>query len=294
VRTRGTAVAAETPPGSISVSTEATFLVPALVVTLVIYLFPLLLLGRYSFNAFKPGEFMVTALTLENYVNVIVDPYYRAVLATTISMALAVTILSLVLGIPLAHFISRSVRYKKALILLVIIPLFVGNAVRAAGWMLALGEQGLVNATLIRLHLVGSPLSIMFTPAAVLIGSISVNIPFVVLTIQSVLEGVGASVEEAASSLGATPFEVFRKVTWPLALAGIRTATVISFILSMNAYATPVLLGGPGFQMMAPDLTDEILAKNNWPLGATLAFVLIATTLGLTWGFGRLRLRARP
>jgi putative spermidine/putrescine transport system permease protein len=194
----------------------------------------------------------------------------------------------------LAHFISRSVRYKKALILLVIIPLFVGNAVRAAGWMLALGEQGLVNATLIRLHLVGSPLSIMFTPAAVLIGSISVNIPFVVLTIQSVLEGVGASVEEAASSLGATPFEVFRKVTWPLALAGIRTATVISFILSMNAYATPVLLGGPGFQMMAPVLTDEILAKNNWPLGATLAFVLIATTLGLTWGFGRLRLRARP
>jgi putative spermidine/putrescine transport system permease protein len=262
-------------------------------ITLVIYLFPLLLLGRYSFNAFKPGEFMVTAFTLQNYVKVAVDPYYRAVLATTVSMALAVTGLSLVLGIPLAHFISRSGRHKRTLLLLVIVPLFVGNAVRAAGWMLALGEQGLVNAALMKLQILSSPVTIMFTPAAVLIGAVSVNIPFVVLTVQSVLEGVVASVEEAASSLGATPFEVFRKVTWPLALPGIKAATVISFILSMNAYATPVLLGGPRFQMMAPVLTDEILAKNNWPLGATLAFVLVATTLGLTWGVGRLGTRKR-
>src|SRR5258708_35592163 len=221
--------------------TDVGFVAPERAITVVVDLIPILLIARYSFNAFKPGEFMVTALTLQNYVNVIVDPYYRAVLATTISMALAVTILSLVLGIPLAHFISRSVRYKKALILLVIIPLFFGNAVRAASWMLALGEQGLVNAALIKLHLVDSPLSIMFTPAAVLIGSRSVNIPFVVLTIQSVLEGIGSSVEEAASSLRATPFEVFRKVTWPLALAGIKTPPAISSLPSSMASAPPPL-----------------------------------------------------
>ena len=267
---------------------------PALVISFVVYLLPLLLLARYSLNAFKPGEFMVPAFTLQNYVNAIGDPYYRRVLFVTIAMSLGVTVLSVALGMPLAQFVSRAGRLKKALILTVIVPLFVGSAVRSAGWMLALGEDGLVNSVLTRLHLTSHPLTIMFTPWAVLMGSISINLPFVVLTIQSVLDGINPSFEEAAKSLGATPFEAFRKVTLPLAMPGVRAATVLSFILAMNAYATPVLLGGPTFQMMAPVLTDEILAKNDWPAGATLAFILISTTLFLTWAFGRLGRRGLP
>lgn len=267
----------------------ALLIAPALVITAAVFLLPLLLLARYSLNRFEPGKFMVDALTLQNYLNVVGDPYYRTVLLTTVLMATAITVCSVLIGFPLAHGISRSRRMKKALILLVVIPLFVGNAVRAAGWMLAFGEQGLVNSVLMGLHVVSHPVTIMFTPLAVLIGSTAVNIPFVTLTIQSVLEGIDPSVEEAASSLGATPFETFLKVTLPLAMPGVRAAGVLSFILGMNAYATPVLLGGPSFQMMAPVLTDEILAKNNWPVGATLSFILIATTLLLTWGVGRIR-----
>ncbi|CAN7354007.1 ABC transporter permease [Bosea sp. LjRoot9] len=270
-------------------SSEFLLVTPALAITIVVYLLPLVLLARYSFNRFVPGQFMVSDFTFANYVNVVSDPYYRNVLMTTIAMALSVTLLALLIGLPLAHFISRAGRMKKFLVLLVIVPLFVGNAVRAAGWMLAFGEQGLVNAILVGLGITAEPIRIMYTPVAVLIGSVAVNIPFVVLTIQSVLDGINPSVEEAAISLGATPFETFRKVTLPLALPGVRTAFVLSFILGMNAYATPVLLGGPSFRMMAPALTDEILAKNNWPVGATLAFFLVVTTLLLTSVFGRSR-----
>lgn len=261
---------------------------PALVPTVVVYLFPLLLLARYSLNRFVPGKFMVEALTVRNYVSVATDPYYRSVLLTTIAIAMSVTILSVIIALPLAHFMARTVRFKKVLVLLVLIPLFVGNAVRAAGWMLAFSEKGLVNSVLTTLHLASHPAAIMFTPTAVLIGCISVSVPFVALTVQSVLEGIKPSVEEAAQSLGATPFESFRLVTLPLAMPGIRAATVLSFILGMNAYATPVLLGGPSFQMMAPVIANEVLAKNDFPIGATLSFILILMTLGLTWGFGRL------
>jgi len=266
---------------------------PALAVTVAVFLLPLLLLARFSLNRFVPGQFMVEALTLGNYLHVVEDPYYRAVLLTTVLMAAAITALSLLIGFPLAHCISLSTSWKKPLILLVVIPLFVGNAVRAAGWMLAFGEQGVVNVLLLDLHVTAHPLTIMFTPFAVLVGATAVNIPFVTLTIQSVLESISPSVTEAASSLGARPFETFRKVTLPLAMPGVRAATVLSFILGMNAYATPVLLGGPSFQMMAPVLTDEILAKSDWPVGATLSFVLIATTLLLSWGFGRIRWGSR-
>lgn len=265
---------------------DSILVAPALAITVIVYLLPLLLLLRYSFNQFVPGQFMVTDFTIANYISVVADPYYRDVLLITIAMSLSITVLSLILGIPLANFISRSNRYKKFLILLVIVPLFVGNAVRAAGWMLAFGEQGLVNGFLQGLGITENAIQIMYTPTAVLIGALAVNLPFVVLTVQSVLDGINPSIREASISLGATPFETFRKVTLPLAMPGIRAALVLSFILGMNAYATPVLLGGPGFRMMAPILTNEILAKNNWPVGATLAFILVITTLVLTLLFG--------
>jgi putative spermidine/putrescine transport system permease protein len=166
-------------------------------------------------------------------------------------------------------------------LLAVILPLFVGNAVRAAGWMVAFGQKGIIN-TILAVTLGAAPVEIMYTPMAVVIGILSVNLPYVVLTLQSVLEGIDRAAEEAALSLGATPFEAWRLVTLPLAIPGVLAAGVLCFILTMNAYATPVLLGGPRFQMMAPVVAGEILQQANWPFGATLSFVLMIVTLALT------------
>ena len=263
--------------------TAIALMLPASALVLVFLALPLLLLFRYSLNRFVPGQFMVEAMTLENYVKVFSDPYYYAVLKTTLLMAIGVTGACLVAGFPAALYLARtSARFKAILILAVIMPLFVGNAVRAAGWMVAFGQKGIVNYLAELLAPTTAPLTIMYTPGAVLVGIISVNLPFVVLTLQSVLEGIDRTSEEAALSLGATPFAAWRLVTLPLAIPGVLAAGVLCFILTMNAYATPVLLGGPRFQMMAPVVANEVLNQNNWPFGAALSFVLMVVTLVLT------------
>ena len=164
----------------------AAMLAPATIVVLAVLVLPLVLLLRYSFNHFEPGQFMVEAFTFENYVKLVSDPYYLGVLRATVLMALAVTLACLALGFPLALAVARAAPHTKAvLIVLVVVPLFVGNAVRAAGWMVAFGQKGLINALLEAVSL--SPATIMYTPWAVLVGIISVNLPFVTLTLQSVI-----------------------------------------------------------------------------------------------------------
>jgi putative spermidine/putrescine transport system permease protein len=263
---------------------DAAFLLtPATASVLLVLVLPLLLLFRFSFNHFEPGQFMVDALTAENYVKVFADPYYRKVMLVTVGVAILSTVLCLVMGYPAAYLLARSKsRHKSLLITLVVMPLFVGNAVRAAGWMVVFGHQGFLNAGLIWLGILSDPLEIMYTPLAVIIGITGFNLPFMVLTLQSVIEGIDETLEEAALGMGAGPFRTFLRVTLPLSLPGIMAGTILCFILAMNAYATPVLLGGPRFQMMAPVVYDQISGQANWPLGSALAFVLMAVTLILT------------
>jgi putative spermidine/putrescine transport system permease protein len=162
-----------------------------------------------------------------------------------------------------------------------VLPLFVGNAVRAAGWMTLFGSKGFLNVTLEQFGIIHAPLEIMYTEGAVVAGIIAVNLPYMVLTLQSVIEGINRNVEEAAFSLGAGPVTMFRRVLLPLSLPGIVAGTVLTFILGMNAYATPVLLGGPKFKMMGPLVYGQF-QLNNWPFGAATAFVLMSATLILT------------
>lgn len=122
----------------------------------------------------------------------------------------------------------------------------------------------------------------MHKPFAVFVGIVAVNLPCVVLTVRSVFEGLDENVEYAASSLGANPFETFVLVKLPQIVPGILAAVVLSFILTMNAYATPVLLGGPSFRMMSPMIVGEILNKANWPFGAALSFILLSVTVSIT------------
>lgn len=255
---------------------------PATILVALGLILPIAILFRYSFNQFRPRVMMVEAFTLENYVKFFTDPFYVTVFFTTLRVALICTAICLILGFPLAYVLARTqTRFKNVLIMLVVLPLFVGNAVRAAGWMTLFGSRGALNSSLIALGIIDQPLQIMFTEIAVIIGIIAVNLPYMVLTLQSVLEGIERSVEEAAFSLGADPFAMFRRVLVPLALPGIIAGVILTFILGMNAYATPVLLGGPQFKMMGPLVYGQF-RLNNWPFGAAIAFVLMTATLALT------------
>ena len=264
-------------------STAGFLIGPATVYVVLGLLLPLVILFRFSLNEFKPGVLMVEAFSINQYIIFFSQPYYTAAFWRTVEVAAIVTGICMVLAFPLAYKLARTEsRYKHVLIMLIVLPLFVGNAVRAAGWMTLFGNKGFLNVSLQWLGLIEAPLKIMFTETAVVIGIVAVNLPYVVLTLQSVIEGIDRAVEEAAFSLGAGPWTMFRRVLLPLALPGFVAGGIFSFILTMNAYATPVLLGGPKFVMMGPLVYIQFAIKSNWPLGSAIAFILMSTTLVLT------------
>jgi putative spermidine/putrescine transport system permease protein len=265
-----------------SVLSAATLVGPATVFVSAGLLLPLAILFRYSLNTMDARRIMHEAFSLQNYLKFFADPYYLGVFWTTLRVAALCTLVCLVMALPLAYVLARTqTRFKNVLIMLVVLPLFVGNAVRAAGWMTIFGSRGFLNVTLMQLGIIHEPLEIMYTESAVVAGIIAVNLPYMVLTLQSVIEGINRNVEEAAFSLGAGPATMFRRVLLPLSLPGILAGTILTFILSMNAYATPVLLGGPKFRMMGPLIYGQF-QLNNWPFGASAAFILMTATLGLT------------
>lgn len=256
---------------------------PATALVAVVLLAPLVLLFRYSLNRYDRIEFMIEALSPENYLQFLGDPFYQDVLLRTVQVAALSTAITLVMALPVAYFIARApARWKSALIMLVVFPLFIGNAVRAAGWMAIMGTQGFLNRALQWLGLTSEPLQILYTQTAVVVGIVAVVLPFMILSVQAVIETVDPAVEEAARNLGATPLQTFRRIVLPLAMPGVIAGAILVFILCMNAYATPVLLGGPRFHMMAPKVYEEITENANWPFGAALAFVLMIATLTLT------------
>jgi putative spermidine/putrescine transport system permease protein len=261
----------------------AALLLPATLLVLGLLVAPLLLLLRISLNEYSPTQLMIEALTPANYLRAIADPYYQEVMATTMGVAFSCTLLALLIGFPAAYWLARmESRWKSLAVILTLFPLLVGNVVRAAGWMALLGRDGAINAALQGIGLIGEPLTLLYTRGAVIAGILAVVAPYMILTLAAVLEGIPRNLEEAAGNLGAGPLTGFRRVVLPLALPGVAAGCVLVFILCMNAYATPVLLGGPQFKMMAPAVYDQFVKGTNWPFGAALAFLLLLVTLTLT------------
>jgi putative spermidine/putrescine transport system permease protein len=258
----------------------AALLLPAGLIVVGSLVLPLVTLLRYSFNAYDPVSLMRETFTLENYVRFLTEPYFHGVMLNTLYVALCSTVLALLISFPLSYFLARTTsRFKSLLVICVIFPLLVGNVVRAAGWIALFGSQGLVNVTLMRLGLISKPLEILNTDAAVIIGTVSVVMPLMVLSLQSAFENVDFSVMDAALNLGASRTQAMRRVFLPIVMPGVTASFVLIFILCMNAYATPYLLGGPGYQMMAPVLYNQIAGVSNWPFGSALAFILMFITI---------------
>jgi putative spermidine/putrescine transport system permease protein len=261
----------------------AALVLPASLLVLLLLVAPMLLLFRISLNEFSPTQMMVEATSAANYLRAVQDPYYRQVLLTTLAVATGSTLLALGLGFPTAYWLARMQgRWKSLATITVLFPLLVGNVVRAAGWLALLGNGGAINATLLGLGLIAAPLPLLYNTGAVVAGIVAVVLPYMVLTLSAVIEGIPRQTEEAAANLGARPMTVFRRVVLPQALPGVAAGSVLVFVLCMNTYASAVLLGGPQFKMMAPAVYDQFVRGNNWPFGAALAFILLGITLVLT------------
>jgi putative spermidine/putrescine transport system permease protein len=261
----------------------ALLVVPACLLVLALLIGPMILMFRISLNQYSPRELMVEAFSFDNYARAATDPYYQQIILVTLGIALLCTVLTLVIAYPAAYWLGRlQSRWKSLVVIATLFPLLVGNVVRSAGWMALFERDGLINVTLKRLHVISEPLELMYTPKAVIFGIIAVVLPYMILTISAVIENIPRDLEDAASNLGASAFKTFWRVILPLSAPGVAAGSILVFVLCMNTYATAVLLGGPRFKMMAPAVFDQFVRGNNWPMGATLAFLLLAVTMSFT------------
>ena len=257
---------------------------PALVFVSLLLLLPLALMLRLSLYRYDPAQMYVEVVTLANYIRFFRDEFYQQVLWTTLWISAVTTILCLIGGLAVAYFAARtrSSFLKRYLIVAIVLPLFMGSVARTAGWIIILDDGGLLNFLMQYFGLASRSFHVLYTPGAVIAGLTSVLLPFMIVTLNSVMQSIDVSLEEASLNLGASALTTFRRVVLPLLLPGIFAGSVLCFILSMNAYATPILLGGPQFQMMAPNIYAQFSASMNWPFGAALAVILIAFTMFLT------------
>ena len=261
----------------------ALLVLPACLLVLGLLVGPMIVLFRISLNQFSPTQLMIEAFSFDNYVRAAADPYYQEIILTTLGMALLCTALTLVIAFPAAYWLGRlESRWKSLVVIATLFPLLVGNVVRSAGWMALFDREGLINATLRGAHLISEPLTLMYTPKAVVFGVVAVVLPYMILTIAAVIESIPRDLEDAAANLGASDLKTFWRVILPLSVPGVAAGSILVFVLCMNTYATAVLLGGPRFKMMAPAIFDQFVRGNNWPMGATLAFMLLAVTMSFT------------
>jgi len=245
---------------------------------------PYLSLLELSFFKFSSAKLYVKEFTLGNYVAVLTDSFYWLLMLRTLGLGFLVTAITLILGYPLALLIVRSPPRRKTLLMAIALsPLLINLVVRTYAWLVLLGENGIVNGALKALGLISSPLPISGNFVSVTIGLIHITLPLMVLSLVAVLENIDRRLAEAAESLGATSWRVMRKVTLPLSLPGIGSGSLLVFCFTISAFVTPALLGGNRVTTVSTMIYQKFTFSANWPVGATLVFILLLMNFAVIW-----------
>ena len=260
---------------------------PALVLFACMLLVPLGLTVLLSFHVFDHATGVRDSYTLAHYLAVLSDEYYYGIFWRTFWIAGLTTLLCLLIGAPEAYVLSRMRDPWRSICLLVVLaPLLVSVVVRAFGWSMVLGPQGLVNQALQAIGL--GPVRILYTETAVVIALVHVMLPFMVIPVWTSLQKLDPWVANAALSLSASPFTTLRRIVLPQVMPGILSGSLIVFGLSASAFAIPGLLGGRRLKMVATVVYDEYLHELNWPLGAAIALLLLLVNLAVMLSYNRL------
>src|SRR6516165_6927428 len=235
-------------------------------------LLPYALMFAHSFWLVRDG-FLVHEWNLQNYHKLVSNSLYVEVLLRTMRIAASVTLLSLLLGYPLAYYLSFHAGARKELLYqLVIIPLWVSYLVRAYAWKTILGSDGVLNTLLQYVHLTKHPLEfLLYSPFAVVLTLTHIYTPFTFLPIYAALEHIPRNLVEASNDLGASPAQTFWRVIFPLSIPGVLAGATFALVLSLGDFLAPLLLGGPSGIMISNIVVSLFGAAYNWPLGAAIS-----------------------
>ncbi len=262
---------------------RAVITVPPLLWVTVFLLVPYLLLFCYSFWSVSPLQIIVHSWNFDNYRELLRVNVYLQTLFRSMWIAARVMILALLLGYPLAYYLSFHAGERKDLLYqLVIIPLWVSYLVRAYAWKTILGSDGVLNTLLQYVHLTKHPLEfLLYSPFAVVLTLTHIYTPFAFLPIYASLEHIPRNLVEASHDLGASPFQTFWRVIFPLSIPGVLAGATFAFVLSLGDFLAPLLLGGPSGIMISNIVVSLFGAAYNWPLGAAISLSMLVLVLGL-------------
>jgi spermidine/putrescine transport system permease protein len=259
------------------------------------FVVPMLAVVLYSF--WRVGDYrIVPDFTLASYRR-LADGLYAGVFLRTVRISITVTVLSLLIGYPVAYFLARKVRFfKLTLLLLVILPLWTSYLVRTYAWMLILGREGVANQALLGAGVIDAPLTwLLYSDFAVTIALVHIYLPYLILPLYAVLEKIDASVLEAAWDLGGGRARTFLSVILPLSLPGVATGCLFVLIPSMGAFITPELLGGTRSIMIGSIVAQQFGVAYEYPFGSALALTLMGLILLFSVALLRAgRLRGAP
>jgi spermidine/putrescine transport system permease protein len=255
---------------------------PPVVWVIAFLLVPYGILFCYSFWSVS-NQAVVHTWTFDNYSKLFHTDVYLQTLFRSMWIAARVTIFSLLLGYPLAYYLSFYAGKRKDLFYqLVIIPLWVSYLVRAYAWKTILGSDGVLNTLLQYLHVTQHPLDfLLYSPFAVVLTLTHIYTPFTFLPIYASLEHVPRNLVEASHDLGASPFQTFWRVVFPLSIPGVLAGATFAFVLSLGDFLAPQLLGGPSGIMISNIVVSLFGVAFDWPLGAAISLCMLVLVLGL-------------
>jgi ABC-type spermidine/putrescine transport system permease subunit I len=269
-------------------------LAPAMVALLIFVVMPLLWVARTSFNQGVDGAYMVSALTVDNYVRFLGSSWYLVnTLWFSIRIAIVATAISVLLGYPVALYIAGTRGLQKSILMtMVLAPLLIGLVTLVYGWIVIFRGGGLLNSLMIAIGVYDEPVRYMWDLKGVIILLVYIGMPYIVLSLLDSIERINPSFVEAARNVGANRWRAFWSVTFPLTLPGLYAGLVIVFTLNFSAFAVPLMVGANDTQMIGLVIYREALLNNDLPFASSLSVIMIlanATMLtGMAFLFGKL------
>lgn len=252
---------------------------PPFLVLLAFFLAPLGYLLFVSFMTNSMGNLYETAPTLANYTKVLSDPFYLMIIRRTLLATATVLAACFFIGYPVAFYAARlSPRGRMFMLMALMVPLMVSNVVRAYGWVAILGRQGIASGLSQATGIASYPVSYLYNFNAVTLGLLTILLPFMIITLTNSLTTIDRRYVEAAESLGAGPWRSFLRVTLPLSSPGIASGLMLVAFLTLSAYVTIALLGGPRYKLLVSFVFDNVTSFR-WPGAAAFSFILLALAL---------------
>lgn len=261
-------------------TTNLTLILPLASFFLVFFLLPFLYILYRSF--WDP------TFTLKHYIHIIREPLYIKVIINTMKLAFVATTVCLFLGYPFAFLLTTtSEKTSNRLLALVLIPFWISLLVRTYSWIVILGRKGLINSLLLKIGLIDQPLSLLYSMKGVIIGMTHILLPYMIISLFSVMRGIDLELLKAARNLGANSFKAFMRVFFPLSLPGVAAGSLMVFVMGLGFFVTPALLGGPRDVVISVLIENQVTYILNWGFAFAIAMVLCVIALAMVYFYNR-------